>query len=184
MSSRPLFWAAILSVTIIFSLPAFAASPERPSGTTIFQIGTEDGSFLEFSGTGFPAVYICQARVDCTATSFPMALVVPDARGEWPGQEAVRVTIDFVLVQNRPDLVLRLDRGGVETLNVVVDAGRSYQVTSEMLGSNEGYTVGAYNLDLGSFARGSHSITFTVVDDGKGSGSFQWDALSLIAPSE
>ena len=49
-----------------------------------------------------------------------------------------------------------------------------------MLGSGEGYRVGAYNLELGSLKKGVHSIEMSLADDGKGNNIYQWDALSLF----
>ena len=48
-----------------------------------------------------------------------------------------------------------------------------------MLGSGEGYKVGTYDLELGSLDEGTHTIELTMADDGKGTGSYQWDAIVL-----
>ncbi len=50
-----------------------------------------------------------------------------------------------------------------------------------MLGSNEGHLVGGHDLDLGSLDKGQHSTQLTVADDGKGNGTYQWDAIKMFA---
>jgi hypothetical protein len=50
-----------------------------------------------------------------------------------------------------------------------------------MLRSDEGFSVGVYNLKLGALKRGRHRIELTVAEDGKGNAVYQWDALALIA---
>jgi hypothetical protein len=76
---------------------------------------------------------------------------------------------------------LRLVRGGDETTVVELDETEQYLVTNSMLGSNDGYLVGAYDLDLGSLRKGKHTIKLTIADDGKGNGTYQWDAIRLFA---
>jgi hypothetical protein len=50
-----------------------------------------------------------------------------------------------------------------------------------LLGSGDGGKYGVYNLSLGAMEKGTHKIELTIQDDGKGNGSFGWDALVLIA---
>jgi len=49
-----------------------------------------------------------------------------------------------------------------------------------MLGSDENYVVGVYNLMFGELKKGNHTIQLTVANDGKGNGDYSWDALSLF----
>jgi hypothetical protein len=95
--------------------------------------------------------------------------------------EVKRITIIFTLDQDYSELVLRLVRGGRETTVVTVDAQQTYLVTNVMLGSDEDWVVGAYDLMLGALKKGTHTIQLTVADDGKGYGDFGWDALALFA---
>lgn len=75
--------------------------------------------------------------------------------------------------------MLHLAGGGSETVSVLVDGQGPVLVTSEMLGSRDGWHVGSYDLLLGPLQAGSHSIAFSIPDDSAGDGSFAWDALSL-----
>jgi len=180
MNNRLALRAAAPCVALFLSLAAFAATPERPIGTTIFQFGSEDDNALEFTATDFT----CQVGVDCATASFPRELELYKGIGDYPAMGVTRGTIDFELKEGYPDLVLRLARTGVETLQVVIDGARAYRVTSEMLGSHEGF-IGAYNLDLGALPQGPHSVTFTLVDEHRPDSTndaFGWDALALIAP--
>ncbi|MEJ2667923.1 MAG: alpha/beta hydrolase-fold protein [Deinococcales bacterium] len=184
MKRRLAVCAAASCVAVLFSLAAIAQTAERPIGTTIFQIGSDDDSDAEFTATGFSTDFTCHVGVDCTTSSFPRELEWHKGIGDYPAMGVTRATIDFELKESYPDLVLRLARTGVETLQVVVDGAHSYRVTAEMLGSTEG-VVGTYNLDLGALPQGSHGITFTLVDEHRPDSSddaFGWDALALIAP--
>ena len=67
-----------------------------------------------------------------------------------------RITIIFTLDHDYNEVVLRLARTGAETAVVTVDGKRTHLVTNSMLGSNEGYVFGAYNLTLGALP----SVTF------------------------
>ena len=61
-----------------------------------------------------------------------------------------------------------------------VDKKRTHIVTNIMLGSDENYVVGVYNLMFGELKKGNHTIQLTVANDGKGNGDYSWDALSLF----
>jgi hypothetical protein len=153
----------------------------RPEGVVIFEFGKEDGSDLEFRRIGLTGIteYRCRVGVDCSTEAFPQYLYLRHSEYVKGGVE--RIVISFRLEQAYNDVILRLARGGDETTVVKVDRRKSYLVTNTMLGSTEGFHVGAYNLKLGALKKGEHHIELTVADDGKGSASYQWDALSLIA---
>jgi hypothetical protein len=91
------------------------------------------------------------------------------------------ITIEFGLEQDYSEVVLRLARGGAETLVVIVDKKRTHIVTNTMLGSDENDVIGVYNLTLGELKKDNHTIQLTVADDGKGNRRFTWDALALFA---
>ena len=97
----------------------------------------------------------------------------------WAG--AQRIFIEFNLDRVYRSLVLRLARAGAETTVVKVDDRAPQEVTNTMLGSDEGFSAGAYDLALGRLDTGDHLIELTVADDGKGNGSYVWDAIALFA---
>ena len=150
-------------------------------GEVIFEFGREDKSDFEFRRSGLRDIteYRCRVGVDCSTESFPQYLYQSNSELAYSGVE--RIIISFKLDQTYNDVTLRLARGGDETTVVTVDRKRTYLVTNTMLGSGEGYRVGAYNLKLGALKKGRHRIELTVADDGKGNAQYQWDALSLIA---
>jgi hypothetical protein len=153
----------------------------RPEGVVIFEFGKEDGSDREFRRSGLDGIteYRCRVGVDCSTEAFPEYLY--QTYSEYVHNGVERIVISFRLEQTYDDVILRLARGGDETTVVKVDRRKSYLVTNTMLGSTEGFHVGACNLKLGALKKGEHHIELTVADDGKGSASYQWDALSLIA---
>ena len=150
-------------------------------GEVIFEFGREDKSDFEFRRSGLRDIteYRCRVGVDCSTESFPQYLYQSNSELAYSGVE--RIIISFKLDQTYNDVTLRLARGGDETTVVTVDRKRTYLVTNTMLGSGEGYRVGAYNLKLGALKKGRHRIELTVADDRKGNAQYQWDALSLIA---
>jgi len=150
-------------------------------GEVIFEFGREDKSDFEFRRSGLRDIteYRCRVGVDCSTESFPQYLYQSNSELAYSGVE--RIIISFKLDQTYNDVTLRLARGGDETTVVTVDRKRTYLTTNTMLGSGEGYRVGAYNLKLGALKKGRHRIELTVADDGKGNAQYQWDALSLIA---
>ena len=153
----------------------------RPVGEVIFEFGKEDKSDREFRRRGWDGIseYRCRVGVDCSTEAFPQYLF--QTYGEFQIRGVERIVISFKLEQTYNDVILRLARGGAETTVVKVDGRKSYLVTNTMLGSDEGFQVGVCNLKLGALKKGEHRIELTVADDGKGSASYQWDALSLIA---
>ena len=158
----------------------------RPAGNEIFAIGREDKSDLEFRSSGFSGhpEFTCTVGVDCSTQSFPQRLHRAQASAyarTYVDAGVERITIKFSLEQAYNNVVLCLARGGSETTVVTIDGKRTYFVTNEMLGSYDGYGVGVYNLMLGALKKGVHTIQLTVADDGKGNGTYQWDALALFA---
>jgi hypothetical protein len=149
--------------------------PVRPVDNVFFAIGREDKSDNEFEFTMGMSEYRCTVGVDCSTEAFPTGLGLA-----WYGLGVERIIISFRLNQAYDNVILRLARGGAETTVVIVNEKQKYFVTDTMLGSGEGYIVGVYNLELGTLKKGVHSIEMSVADDGKGNGTYAWDALSLI----
>jgi hypothetical protein len=154
----------------------------RPKGKVIFEIGQEDKDYSGFQQFGFRGhpEYSCIVGVDCSTEAFPMYIYVAPL-DEYVDDGVDCITIEFGLEQDYSEVVLRLARGGAETLVVMVDKKRTHVVTNTMLGSDENYVFGVYNLTLGELKKGNHTIQLTVADDGKGNRVFVWDALSLFA---
>jgi hypothetical protein len=151
-----------------------------------FEIGKEDNSDSEFRSTGFGEYqeYTCEVRVDCLTDTFPQRLHRPPLMGDasrYADAGVQRVTIVIYLRMAYNHVILHLVRGGDETTLVEIDGTQSYSVTNSMLGSNDGYLVGTYDLDLGLLVKGKHSIHLTVADDGKGDGTYRWDAIKMFA---
>jgi len=151
---------------------------------TLFAIGRENNSDGEFAARGFRGhpEYTCRVGVDCLTEAFPASLCrTPESHAASYDDEVKRITITLTLDQDYGELALRLVRAGAETTVVTVDGQQTYLVTNTMLGSNEGWVVGAYDLMLGALKKGTHTIQMTVADDGKGNGHYGWDALALLA---
>ena len=148
----------------------------------IFIIGTEDGSYSEFSPGGFDQYqeFTCNLDVDCSVADIPVGLYAGD-RPRGYRDEAPRLTIIFHLSQDYNELLLHLARAGSETTAVSVDGGEPLLVTAEMLGSRDNGVFGAYDLPLGSLNAGSHTITVVIQEDGAGDGGYGWDSLLLLA---
>jgi hypothetical protein len=91
-----------------------------------------------------------------------------------------RVIIDVTFDEVYDRVVLRLAREGSETTIVTVDEKTEYQVTAEMLGSRDGNHFGVYDLLVGPLEKGGHTIVLTVLDDGKSTGGYAWDALKIL----
>jgi len=92
-----------------------------------------------------------------------------------------RIIVRFKLAQACDDVILRLARGGAETTVVKLDRHKACLVPNTMLGSSESVRFGVGSLRLGALRIGEHRIELIVVDDGKGSGRYHWDAVSLVA---
>ncbi len=144
----------------------------------VFTIGKQNGSDGEFRSSGWRGTeeYTFRVGVD-TDDRFPAELHV---RGAYVSYGVSRLTVVFVAKKSYERAVLRLVRGGNETSVVTVDGTREYTITSAMLGSAEGFRAGSYDLDIGSIEEGEHSLVFTVLQDGRGNGTYQWDALTLL----
>ncbi len=182
----------VLIVILVLTLLMMTISPwssaesddyntNRPTGKVIFEFGQEDKSYSEFRLLGFRGrpEYRCRVGVDCSTETFPRNLLVAPM-DEYVDDGVDCINIEFGLEQDYSEVVLRLARGGAETLVVMVDKKRTHIVTNTMLGSNEGYVFGVYNLMIGELKKGNHTIQLTVADDGKGNRGFTWDALSLF----
>ena len=189
MKTRPLvsilifvFAALIMIVLPWGQVQADDSDTDPPKGKVIFEIGQEDKNQMEFQQFGFRGhqEYSCIVGVDCSTETFPMNLLVAPI-DEYVDDAVDCITIEFGLEQDYSEVVLRLARAGAETLVVMVDKKRTHVVTNTMLGSDENYVFGVYNLTLGELKKGNHTIQLTVADDGKGNRGFVWDALSLFA---
>jgi hypothetical protein len=183
MKTHPIMKRALFALPMILAA-ALCRGQDRPSSTAaqngevIFAIGKEDKTDAEFRSWGWNGKeeYECDAAA-CTDDAFPAELHI---RGAYDSYGVVRLRIVFQLDRSYDRIVLRLVRGGDETTVVKVDDKATYQVTNTMLGSAEGFQVGSYELSLGALAKGKHSLEFTVAEDGKGNGAYQWDALKLF----
>jgi hypothetical protein len=146
----------------------------------VFRIGKEDKSDLEFKKTEWSGQkeYVCQIGINDKDSAFPAELYVHGSVYENYGVEKLEIV--FTL-ERTEDLVLRLARGGEETTVVSIDGKNPLEVTSVMLGSGEGFQAGSYELELGTLDKGEHRISFSVKDDKKGNGSYQWDAIKLYS---
>lgn len=177
----------LVLATLLFSVAqASWGGGQRGSGhngkkNVIFAIGKEDQSDAEFASSGFTGKdeYRCEVGVDCTANKFPQRHERQGNR-DYDANGVQRIYINFVLDSTYRRVFLRLARAGGETTVVKVDSRKAAKVTSAMLGSNEGYQQGAYDLALGKLQKGKHTIELTVANDGKGNGSYIWDAIELF----
>ena len=143
------------------------------------EIGKEDGSYSEFASKGFRDVdeFHCITDQVLSAEDFPLGHFI---EGVITDRGVSQVVIDFTLSKTYDRVVLRLAREGSETTVVTVDGRTDYQVTADMLGSRDGNHFGIYDLVVGSLEEGEHTIVLTVLDDGKGTGGYAWDALKLL----
>ncbi len=173
---KPAIFILILAVLMV---SCAGIPPVRPVENVFFTIGREDKSDSEFRFLGFSEIteYRCRVGVDCSTEAFP-AYINRGATYADGGVE--RIIISFRLDKAYNNVILRLVRGGDETTVVIVDGKQTYHVTNTMLGSGEGYRVGAYNLELATLKKGVHTIEMSMADDGKGNNVYQWDALSLF----
>lgn len=148
----------------------------------VFSIGKEDKSDAEFDMSGFAGKeeYACTVGKDCTADKFPDRHERQGVRA-YDDSGVQRIFIKFSLDRGYRDLALRLARAGAETTVVKIDDRTPQEVTNTMLGSDEGFSDGAYDLAIGALNKGDHLIELTVADDGKGNGSYVWDAIALFA---
>jgi len=174
---------AVLTLSVTVTLAWSQAIADDPTGKVLFAIGQVDKSNSEFKEYGFKGIhdYKCAVGTDCVAESFPArsyrmsAVKIADRNG------VAQITINFTLDQAYNNLVLRIARAGAETTVVTVDEKQNHRVTNTMLKSNEDGIYGAYDVGLGAFNKGAHTIQFTVEEDEKGSGRHSWDAIVLVA---
>jgi hypothetical protein len=145
----------------------------------ILEIGKEDGSYAEFANKGFRDLdeFRCSTEQVPSADAFPLGHFI---KGVVTDRGVSQVFFDISLDKAYDRVVLRLSREGSETTVVTVDEKTEYQVTSEMLGSKDGNYFGVYDLLIGPLMAGSHTITLTVLDDGKRIGGYAWDAIKFL----
>ena len=157
----------------------YLSNQSEDSYRVIFKIGEEDNDYTEFKASGFSdqSDYTCTIGVDNVNETFPQKLLTAE-RTSPSGVQYVKII--FTLDKKYSNLVFRLARGGGETTVVTIDGENEYNVTSEMLGSDEGLIYGQYNLMLGTLDKGTHTIELTVTDGEKGNNGYDWDALSLF----
>jgi len=167
-------------VTLVWAGAQHESSAAMPP-KVVFSIGKQDQSDAEFDKSGFAGKeeYACTVGKDCTADKFPDRHEREGVR-EYDESGVQRIFINFRLDGEYHDLVLRLARAGAETTVVKIDDQSPQDVTNTMLGSDEGFSDGAYDLAIGSLDKGEHVIQLTVADDGKGNGSYVWDAIALL----
>ncbi len=173
----------VMTLSVAITLAWSQAIADDPSGKVLFAIGQVDESHREFKGIGFSGIhdYRCAAGTDCVAESFPGSSYRMSAARTWDFSGVAQIIINFTLDQAYNNLVLRIARAGAETTVVTVDEKQNHRVTNTMLKSNEGFIHGAYDVGLGAFNKGTHTIQLTVADDGKGNGRHIWDAIVLVA---
>ncbi|MBW8010498.1 MAG: hypothetical protein FVQ83_04540 [Chloroflexi bacterium] len=64
---------------------------------------------------------------------------------------------------------------------ITLDEQDPIPVTAAMLGSEDGWQPGTFDVNLGPVTKGSHTLLFTVhPTDGEGFPFFAWDALLLF----
>jgi hypothetical protein len=145
----------------------------------ILEIGQEDGSSAEFAQKGFRDLdeFHCSTEQVLNAETFPFGHFI---EGVVTDRGVSRVIIDVTFDEVYDRVVLRLAREGSETTIVTVDEKTEYQVTAEMLGSRDGNHFGVYDLLVGPLEKGGHTIVLTVLDDGRSTGGYAWDALKLL----
>ena len=133
----------------------------------------------KFANKGFRDLdeFRCSTEQVTSADAFPLGHFI---EGVVTDRGVSRVLFDLTLDKAYDKVVLRLSREGSETTVVTVDEKTKYQVTSEMLGSKDGNQFGVYDLLIGPLMAGKHTITLTVLDDGKSIGGYAWDALKLL----
>jgi hypothetical protein len=173
----------VLTLSVAVTLAWSQTIADDPTGKVLFAIGQVDKSRSEFKEYGFKGIhdYKCAAGTDCVVESFPARLYRMSAFKPVDSNGVAQVTINFTLDQAYNNLLLRIARAGAETTVVTVDEKQNHRVTNTMLKSNEGYVHGAYDVGLGAFNKGAHTIQFTVADDGEGNGRYVWDAIVLVA---
>ena len=125
--------------------------------------------------------YSCEIGVDNVNETFPNYLYVSaELAGGLADEGVAHVEITFTLDRKYSNVVFRLVRSGSETSVVTIDSDQEYLVTAATIGSRDGWTVGAYNLEIGELDEGRHMIELTVADDGEGDGGYSWDTLALF----
>lgn len=182
---RYLLVGGILPIlAMLVTLPAVGlgrgetATSRKPQ--TLFTIGKEDMSRMEFKGSGFAGIEVYDCDVaNLDVAKFPLRIYKSSARQKWDDTGVARVMIRFRLAQDYSHAVLHLARWGAETDVVTVDKRRPIEVQALMIGSDED-VHGAGNIELGALKHGRHTIELSVAEDGAAnSGRHSWDSISL-----
>jgi hypothetical protein len=168
-----------LILVILVTMGCSGGRAKTRSDVTILEIGKEDRSYAEFANKGFRGLeeFRCSTEQVPSADAFPLGHFI---EGVVTDRGVSRILFDFALDKPYDKVILRLCREGSETTVVTVDEETEYQVTSEMLGSRDGNHFGVYDLLVGPLETGRHTIVLSVLDDGKSTGGYAWDALKLL----
>jgi hypothetical protein len=169
----------LLFLIVLATMGCSGGRAKTRGDLALLEIGKEDGSYAEFANKGFRDLdeFRCSTEQVTSADAFPLGHFI---EGVVTDRGVSRVLFDLTLDKAYDKVVLRLSREGSETTVVTVDEKTKYQVTSEMLGSKDGNQFGVYDLLIGPLMAGRHTITLTVLDDGKSIGGYAWDALKLL----
>jgi hypothetical protein len=168
---------------ILLSNCLWSSGSSEEKNNIVFAIGEIDKSGNEFNWVDFRDIRNVKLIVDgfVDPKLFPQRLI--HSNGHYSpnrGDAVEEILLEFYLKKDTDKLVLMLSRAGDSDTEVSVNGNEIYRITSEMLGSAEGGVFGLYELDLGSFNKGSHLITLKMPDDGLGyNGSYKWDAIIL-----
>jgi len=188
--TRPIY--PLLTVLVV-GLVSCASGPDVdgiPARRVVFSIGQRDSSSYEFTAHEplDPPQYECTVGIDCSTETFPEAMYwseEPHPNSSFVLEGDVQsIKIHFSLSRSYTHLTLRISRAGDETSLVTLDDRDPISVTAVMLGSDDGWQVGTFDLDLGPVTKGNHTLLFTVhPTDGaewEGIPVFGWDALLLF----
>jgi hypothetical protein len=174
-------WETILSLLLVVLTTVVCNCGRGETGRElpILEIGKQDGSSAEFANKGFRDLdeFHCSTEKVPSADTFPLAHFV---EGVVSDRGVSRVAFDLNFGEAYDRVVVRLAREGSETTVVAVDGKTEYQVTAKMLGSRDGNQFGVYDLQVGPLEKGGHTIVLTVLDDGKTTGGYAWDALKVL----
>jgi len=186
--SLAVLFSTVISQVLFCSLVSSktSSSSGADTGTIIFEIGIINESISDFPANSFKGIddYKCTVGVDCSTETFPVHMYKQPAPRLADSLGVAFVTIYFELNKSHENLIFRIVRGGSETTIVTLDDDKRFDVTSSMLGSDEGREYGSYDLSLGSLGQGTHSIHLAIGENNHGNGRYWWDALILISPSD
>jgi len=186
--SHAVLFSIVISQVLFCSLASCKTSSasEADTGTIIFEIGIINQSRSDFPANDFNGIddYKCTVGVDCSTETFPNTMYKQPAPRYADSVGVAFVTIFFELNKSHENLIFRIARAGSETTIVTLDDDKRFNVTSNMLGSDENLQYGSYDLSLGSLSQGTHNIHLALDNDRYGNGRYYWDALILISPSD